>query len=86
MATSPRHASLTYPYPSPHYVWLMLPGRIHQTEKIAQGRGMEKGRSAAILPSVGHLQLITTLIIAADCCQLCQYKLTKPNPTISNLS
>ena len=36
-------------------------GSIHQTEKTGKGRGMEKGRSSAILPSVGHLQLITTL-------------------------
>ena len=35
-----------------------------------RGRGMEKGRIAAILPSVVHLQLITTLKIASDCCQL----------------
>ena len=35
----------------------------------------------AILPYVGHLQLISTLKIGADCCQLCQYKLTKPNQT-----
>ena len=34
-----------------------------------------------ILPYVGHLQLISTLKIGADCCQLCQYKLTKPNLT-----
>ena len=55
-----------------------IPGCIGQTENTGQGRGMEKGR-AAILQSVGHLQLITTLKIGADCCQLCQYKLTKPN-------
>ena len=35
--------------------------RIRQTGKPAQGRDMEKGRSTGILPSVGHLQLITTL-------------------------
>ena len=35
----------------------------------------------AILPYVGDLQLISTLKIDADCCQLCQYKLTKPNLT-----
>ena len=34
------------------------------------------GAEGAILPYVGHLQLISTLIIGADCCQLCQYKLT----------
>ena len=54
------------------------PGGIRQTEKPAQGKG--KGRRAAILPSVGHLQLITTFKIAADCCQQCQYNLTYPNP------
>ena len=31
-----------------------------------------------------HLQLISTLKIGADCCQLCQYKLTKPNITYYN--
>ena len=43
-----------------------------------------EGRSGAegtILPYVGHLQLISTLKIGADCCQLCRYKLTKPNLT-----
>ena len=39
------------------------------------------GAEGAILPYVGHLQLISTLKIGADCCQLCQYKLTKPNLT-----
>ena len=34
------------------------------------------GAEGAILPYVGHLQLISTLKIGADCCQLCQYKLT----------
>ena len=37
------------------------------------------GAEGAILPYVGHLQLISTLKTGADCCQLCQYKLTKPN-------
>ena len=37
------------------------------------------GAEGAILPYVGHLQIISTLKIGADCCQLCQYKLTKPN-------
>ena len=44
-----------------------------------------KGRAGAegsILPYVGHLiTLISTLKIGADCCQQCQYKLTKPNLT-----
>ena len=39
------------------------------------------GADDAILPYVGHFQLISTLKIGADCCQLCQYKLTKPNQT-----
>ena len=39
------------------------------------------GADGAILPYVGHLQLISTLKIGADCCQLCKYKLTKPNLT-----
>ena len=37
------------------------------------------GADGAISPYVGHLQLISTIKISADCCQLCQYKLTKPN-------
>ena len=36
------------------------------------------GAEGAILPYVAHLQLILTLKIGADCCQVCQYKLTKP--------
>ena len=47
-------------------------------EKMGQGK---KGWSAATLPAVVHLQFITTLKIGADCRQLCQYKLTKPNKT-----
>ena len=39
------------------------------------------GADGAILPDVGHLQLISTLKIGADCCQLCQYKLIKHNQT-----
>ena len=31
------------------------------------------GTEGAILPYVGHLQLISTLETGADCCQLCQY-------------
>ena len=46
--------------------------------ELTKLRGREGGAGAvrAILPSVGHLQLISTLIIGADSCQLCQYKLT----------
>ena len=76
--------SPTLPYLRVSKVCLMRTGRIRQTEKTGQGRGMENGRRAAILLSVGHLQLITTLKRAADCCQLCQYKLTKPNLTYPN--
>ena len=42
------------------------------------------GAEGAILPYVSHLLLISTLKTGADCCQLCQYKLTKPNLTYSN--
>ena len=59
----------------------IYPASIRQTEKPAQGRGKGKGQSAAILPSVGHLQLITTLKTAADCCHLCQYNPPKHNLT-----
>ena len=48
--------------------------------KLLKREGMA-GAEGAILPYVGHLQLIPTLKIRADCCQLCQYKLTKPNLT-----
>ena len=55
-------------------------GALAKLRRREDGAG-SKVRSAAILPSVGHLQLITTLKICADYCQLCQYKLTKPNLT-----
>ena len=45
------------------------------------GREGGAGAERAILPYVGHLQLISTLKIGADCCQLCQYKLITPNLT-----
>ena len=48
--------------------------------KLVTRKGVA-GAEGAILPSVVHLQLISTLKIGADCCQLCQYKLTKPNLT-----
>ena len=57
--------------------WTTSPGRIEQTLKYEGGAGAE----GAILPYVGYLQLISTLKIGADCCQLRQYKLTKPNQT-----
>ena len=47
-------------------------------EALTKLRGREGGAGAerAILLYVGHLQLISILQIGADCCQLCQYKLT----------
>ena len=48
--------------------------------KLLKREGRE-GAEGAILPYVGHLQLISTLKTGADYCQLCQYKLTKPNLT-----
>ena len=38
------------------------------------------GAEGTILPYVGHLKLISTLKIGADCFQLRQYKLTNPTP------
>ena len=55
------------------------PGALSKLLKCGAGAGAE----GAILP-VGHLQLISILKIGADCCQLCQYKLTKPNLTYPN--
>ena len=51
-------------------------------------RGREGGAGAerAILRYVCHLQIISTLKIGADCCQLSQYKLTKPNLILPNLT
>ena len=48
--------------------------------KCQGGAGVE----GAILRYVGRLQLISTLNVGADCWQLCQYKLTKPNLTYPN--
>ena len=48
-----------------YFVGNLYPGSIRQTEKPAQSRGKGQGRSAAILPSVGHLLLITSSKIAA---------------------
>ena len=57
-------------------------------EALTKLRGRKGGAGAehAILPYVGHLQLISTLKIGADCCQLYQYKLTKPNLTYPYLT
>ena len=51
--------------------------------KLLKREGRE-GAEGAILPYVGHLQLISILKIGADSCQLCQYKLIKPNLTYPN--
>ena len=66
-------------------VWGRLPAALTKL------RGREYGAEAdrAILPSVGHLQLISTLKIGADCCQQCQDNLpnlTEPNLTYPNLT
>ena len=62
--------------------------RLGAPDALTKLRGREGGEGAesAILPYVGHLQLISTFKIGADCCQLCQYKLTKPNLTLPNLT
>ena len=60
--------------------WTPSMGGRDALSKLVTRKGGE-GAEGAILPSVGHLQLISTLNIGADCCQLCQYKLTKPNLT-----
>ena len=52
----------------------------HALSKLLKREG-KAGAEGAIFPHVGHLQPISTLKIGADCCQLCQYKLTKLNPT-----
>ena len=65
---------------SHHLLW--FPDALSKLLK-REGRA---GAEGAILPYVGHLQLISTLKIGADCRQLCQYKLTKPNLTLPNLT
>ena len=60
-----------------HVSELLGPDALRKLLKCEGGAGAE----GAILPYVGHLQLISTLKIGAYCCQLCQYKLTKPNQT-----
>ena len=60
----------------------VLPGPYALSKDLKrEGRA---GAEGALLPYVGHLQLILTFKIGADCCQLCQYKLTKPNLIYSN--
>ena len=54
-------------------------GKVRQALTKLRGREDGVGAERAILPYVGHLQLISTLKIGDDFCQLCQYKLTKPN-------
>ena len=63
-------------------LWMLYKNRCNPVElsKLLKREG-RAGAEGAILPYVGHLQLISTLKIGADCCQLCQYKLTKPNLT-----
>ena len=63
-----------------HISSLGFQGALSKLLKCEGGAGAE----CAILPFVGHLQLISTLKIGADYCQLCQYKLTKPNLTYPN--
>ena len=60
---------------------MRLPNDPMVREALTKLRGRKGGAGAerVILPYVGHLQLISTLKIGADCCQLYQYKLTKPN-------
>ena len=52
-------------------------------DALTKLRGREGGAGAerAILPYVSHVLLISTSKIGADYCQLCQYKLIKPNLT-----
>ena len=57
-----------------------IPAALSKLLKCKGGAGAE----GAKLPYVGHLQLISTLIIGADYCQLCQYQLRKPNLTYPN--
>ena len=59
------------------YIHKLIRGALSKLLK-REGRA---GAEGAILPYVSHLQLISTLKIGADYCQLCQYKLTKPNLT-----
>ena len=77
--------SITYfiPKSSPIYihqiVFLLLSNTFRNSfSKLLKCEG-GAGVEGAILPYVRHLQLISTLKIGADYCQLCQYKLTKPN-------
>ena len=53
-------------------------GSLGALDKLLKCEG-GAGAAGTIFPYVGHLQLISTLKIGADCCQLCQYELTKPN-------
>ena len=78
-------AILTFSFPSPAPSSRVLslvnaPGAPDALSKLLRREG-RAGAEGAILPYVGHLQLISTLKIGAACCQLCQYKLTKPNLT-----
>ena len=69
----------SFPYPAPpSQVKSLLNAARGALSKLLKREG-RAGEEGALLPYVGHLQLISTLKIGADCCQLCQYKLTKPN-------
>ena len=49
------------------FLKLLTPVALSKLLKCEGGAGAD----IAILPYVGHLQLISTLKIGADCCQLC---------------
>ena len=55
-------------------------GRISQTENARRWGRVKRGGERRYCHLWGHLQLITILKIDADSCNLCQYKITKPNP------
>ena len=76
LKTGLTHAALPEAAPKPpnicYNIPLVVPAALSKLLK-REGRA---GAEGATLPYVGHLQLISTLKIGADCCQLCQYKLT----------
>ena len=77
------HYSATNPLCHYALVWVIHPlllGDPGALSKLLKREG-RAGAEGALLPYVGHLQLILILKIGADCCQLCQYLLTKPNLT-----
>ena len=64
-----------------HLRWTRDCSRVNWELTKLRGRKGGAGTERAMLLYVEHLQLISTLKIGVDCCQLCQYKLTKPNLT-----